>query len=61
MNKRDTKAMSCDCAGYKWGGAPHRKGSKACWFRKDGTQRVPGDPDFYDPEYEAYLASVAVA
>jgi len=45
------------CSGYKnWEGnmtgAMHRKGSKYCWFRKDGTQRNPGDPDFHDLEYE---------
>lgn len=51
MNERDTRAMSCDCAGYVHLTGrvfPHRKGSLYCWFRKDGTQRMPGDPDFKD-------------
>jgi hypothetical protein len=51
MNERDTRAMSCDCAGYvhKTGRVfPHRKGSLYCWFRNDGTQRMPGDEDFKD-------------
>lgn len=55
--KRDTRGQSCGCAGYKhWRGAAegalHRKGSKLCWYREDGTQRMPGDADFCDPEYE---------
>lgn len=60
--RRDTKGMSCACGGYKhWEGAAtgaiHRKGSKLCWYREDGTQRMPGDPDFCDPEYEANHAA----
>jgi hypothetical protein len=27
---------------------PHRIGSKYCWYRKDGTQRMEGDADFKD-------------
>lgn len=52
MNRRDTKATACDCAGYvvmtrraPW---PHRIGSPYCWFRKDGSQRELGDADFKD-------------
>jgi hypothetical protein len=60
MNSRDTRAMGCMCAGYPWAGlmsgAMHRKGSKYCWYRKDGTQRMPGDEDFHDLEYEKYAA-----
>lgn len=52
MNKRDTRAMGCTCLGYNWGGAMHRKGSKFCWYRADGSTRAPGDPDFNDTEYE---------
>lgn len=51
MNRRDTKAMSCDCAGYVHATGrvfPHRKGSKWCWYRANGTARVEGDPDFRD-------------
>lgn len=60
MNRRDTKKMSCNCRGYVhhtrnpsttvW--EIHRRGSKYCWYRKDGTQRMPGDPDFFDIEME---------
>ena len=44
------KALGCNCAGYYWSGAGgvHQKGSKFCWFRRDGTPRYPGDPDFFD-------------
>lgn len=63
MQNRDTRREGCTCSGYKWPGAMtgalHRKGSKACWYRKDGTQRMPGDPDFYDPEYEEYYGEHA--
>lgn len=47
MNKRDTslKGMGCACSGYHF---THRKGSKFCWYRKDGEQRMPGDADFND-------------
>lgn len=49
---RDNAKMSCLCTGYKWGDdrtskAPHRKGSRQCHYRKDGTQRFPGDPDYW--------------
>ena len=56
-NRRDTKAESCNCAGYVhmtrrvW---PHRRGSKYCWFRKDGSQRFEGDPDFNDTQIEEF-------
>ncbi|WP_441227983.1 hypothetical protein AB7813_08230 [Tardiphaga sp. 20_F10_N6_6] len=47
MNKRNTGhgGMRCDCAGYHF---PHRIGSKFCWYRADGYQRLPGDVDFND-------------
>jgi hypothetical protein len=52
MNTRDTKATSCTCSGYvalthraPW---PHLIGSPYCWYRKDGSQRMPGDADFKD-------------
>ncbi|MGN6701479.1 MAG: hypothetical protein ACTHKB_00770 [Burkholderiaceae bacterium] len=52
MNRRNTLAMSCGCAGYiHLTGRPgwrHRQGSKYCWHRKDGTQRLPGDSDYFD-------------
>ncbi len=53
MNRRNTRKMGCTCDGYvhltgrtEW--QIHRKGSPWCWFRKDGSQRVEGDPDFKD-------------
>jgi len=63
MNKRDTsvKGMGCICDGYYrlWNG-PHRKGSKYCYFRRDGTQRMPGDPDFTDRELsDEEIAAIA--
>jgi len=47
MNKRDTslRGMGCACGGYWF---THRKASNFCWYRIDGTQRVPGDADFFD-------------
>lgn len=30
----------------------HRRGSRFCWYRKDGTPRYPGDPDFQHPAME---------
>lgn len=52
--------MACCCNGYVhmtrdtnstvW--TMHRKGSPYCWFRKDGTQRMPGDADFKDYQLE---------
>lgn len=47
MNQRDTglRGMGCACSGYHF---PHRRGSKFCWYRQDGTQRMPGDADFND-------------
>lgn len=43
-------ALGCNCMGYPWSGAGgvHRKGSKYCWYRVDGSPRYPGDPDFND-------------
>lgn len=55
---RERCAVTCDCAGYKWGDnhtasrPPHRRGSRFCYYRKDGTLRMPGDADFEDPNYE---------
>ncbi len=56
MNRRNTSAhgggMGCQCDGYvpvtATVGWPHRRGSPYCWYRKDGSQRMPGDPDFKD-------------
>lgn len=64
--KRDTHAESCGCGGYRhWEGAhrgaPHRRGSKLCWYRADGTLRMPGDHDFCDPEYEEHHGTAAPA
>jgi hypothetical protein len=59
MNRRDTRAMSCDCAGYVHLTGrifPHRRGSPYCWFRKNGTQRQPGDDDFKDARLERATA-----
>ncbi len=44
MMKRDTTATRCDCAGYHF---PHRMGSFYCWHRPDGSDRLPGDVDFW--------------
>lgn len=40
---RGTRAMGCTCAGYWF---THRRGSLFCWYRSDGSDRLPGDPDF---------------
>ena len=52
----------CSCEGRVFGDLkasnwsaskpPHVRGSTNCWYRKDGTMRMPGDPDFSDPDYE---------
>lgn len=49
MNTRDTslKGAGCICSGYWF---LHRRGSRFCWYRKDGSQRMPGDADFADRE-----------
>ncbi len=44
----------CQCDGYghvalRDPSPPHRVGSKCCEYRKDGTKRLPGDPDWYNP------------
>lgn len=56
--REDHRAKGCTCAGYAWSafGGLHRKGSRLCWFRPDGTQRMPGDADFCDPNYDAAYA-----
>jgi hypothetical protein len=43
-------ALGCNCGGvpFSGGGNIHRKGTTYCWFRKDGSPRYPGDPDFKD-------------
>src|SRR6185503_651664 len=61
MNKRDTSArgMGCTCNGYHF---THRRGSRYCWYRADGTDRMPGDPDFADRDLsEAEIAALALA
>jgi hypothetical protein len=45
MQNRNTKANACFCGGYHF---KHRMSSLYCWKRKDGTDRYPGDPDFWD-------------
>ncbi|MCM2537690.1 hypothetical protein NDN94_07595 [Burkholderia glumae] len=45
MNNRDTGAMACCCKGYPF---PHRRSSIYCHHRKDGSDRLPGHPDFWD-------------
>ncbi|QYW02161.1 hypothetical protein CPT_Sonora_059 [Stenotrophomonas phage Sonora] len=52
MNARDTRAQTCRCDGYVKPHFPHRRGSRFCKFRKDGTQRTLGDPDFQDQYME---------
>ncbi len=51
MNKRNTRAQSCNCAGYWF---PHRKGSLFCHYRADGSGRYPGDADFKDRRMEEF-------
>lgn len=55
MNKRNTRAMACMCSGYAWAGnmtgAMHRKGSKQCWYRADGSRREYGDADYFKPDF----------
>ena len=52
MNRRDTTAARCDCAGYWF---PHRRASLYCHHRKDGTMRMFGEPDFADRNYDPEL------
>lgn len=49
MNNRPTgrDGARCDCSGYWF---PHRRGSLYCWYRADGTDRLPGDEDFVGRE-----------
>lgn len=47
----------CQCDGYghvamRDPAPPHRIGSKCCEYRKDGTKRLPGDPDYHNPYAE---------
>ncbi|MGX7006188.1 hypothetical protein [Caballeronia sp. KNU42] len=53
MNQRDTRKARCFCAGYWF---PHRQSSLFCWYRADGTDRFPGDPDFADRNYDGLAA-----
>lgn len=55
MNRRDTGAVRCDCAGYWF---PHRRASLYCHYRKDGTMRMFGDYDFADRNYDSELGWV---
>lgn len=52
MNERDNRALKCECDGYLTPHFPHRRGSKYCHFRKDGTRREFGDPDWADQQYD---------
>jgi hypothetical protein len=52
MNTRDTRANKCECDGYANPKFPHRRGSRFCHFRKDGSRRELGDPDFADQFHE---------
>ena len=52
MNRRNVKAMTCTCNGSGAYHYPHRRGSPFCWYRADGTDRYPGDPDFKHPQME---------
>lgn len=59
MNTRKTglNGEGCLCSGYWF---IHRMGSRYCWRRKDGTDRLLGDPDFHDREYsDEELAAMA--
>jgi len=48
-NSRPWRKYKCQCAGYWF---PHRRGSKFCWYRKNGEQRMPEDPDFADRHFD---------
>src|SRR5574343_110273 len=52
MNTRNNKLLKCLCNGYAAPHFPPRRGSRFCYFRKDGTRRLPGDPDFHDQQLE---------
>lgn len=53
MNERDNRALKCLCDGYLVPAQfPHRRGSKYCRYRKDGTRREFGDPDWADQQYD---------
>lgn len=63
MQKRDTRAMSCFCGGYPF---QHRRGSFYCFHRADGSDRLPGDEDFWTrdmtrEEHDALVAEHACA
>jgi hypothetical protein len=45
MQNRDTKTNACFCAGYHF---KHRRASLYCLYRKDGSERLLGDVDFWD-------------
>lgn len=50
-NNRWRWEKTCTCGGYHF---PHRMGSRWCHYRKDGTDRLPGDPDFKDRMVEFF-------
>ncbi len=54
MQKRNTRAMACCCAGYWF---RHRRGSLYCWHRMDGSVRSLGDPDFADRNWQPEAAA----
>jgi hypothetical protein len=58
MQTRNTKAAACFCGGYHF---KHRMSSLYCFKRKDGTERYPGDHDFWsrDMTQEDHDALVA--
>lgn len=58
MQKRNTRATSCFCGGYPF---QHRISSFYCWHRKDGSDRLPGDDDFWSPGMSLEEHSALVA
>ncbi|HEF4773689.1 TPA: hypothetical protein SAP42_005642 [Burkholderia multivorans] len=58
MMERNAGKTRCDCGGYWF---PHRMGCFYCWHRKDGSDRLPGHPDFWtrDMTQEQHDALVA--
>jgi hypothetical protein len=49
-----TTGMGCTCEGYSF---IHRKSSKYCIYRVDGSKRLPGDIDFNDRYTEWWEAN----
>ncbi|MBR8234634.1 hypothetical protein K6W26_22990 [Burkholderia sp. AU42008] len=58
MMQRNAGTTRCDCAGWWF---PHRMGCFYCLHRKDGSDRLPGHPDFWtrDMTQEQHDALVA--